>query len=95
MVRCQTVMNAATATRGTQRGAGSEGQAADERWRILSLMLCTHFSRKSGTSEEGVNTGGSVNTGTDAQSLLRSVQRNDLGPAARALVSEAAGARAF
>ena len=43
MVRCQTVMNAATATRGTQRGAGSEGQAADERWRILSLMLCTHF----------------------------------------------------
>ena len=28
MVRCQTVMNAATATRGTQRGAGSEGQAA-------------------------------------------------------------------
>ena len=58
MVRCQTVMNAATATRGTQRGAGSEGQAADERWRILSLTLCTHFSRKSGTSEEGVNTGG-------------------------------------
>ena len=89
MVRCQTVMNAATATRGTQRGAGSEGQAADERWRILSLTLCTHFSRKSGTSEEGVNTGGG------SQSLLRSVQRNDLGPAARALVSEAAGARAF
>jgi hypothetical protein len=45
MVRCQTVMNAATATRGTQRGAGSEGQVADERWRILSLMLCTHFAQ--------------------------------------------------
>ena len=38
MVRCQTVMNTATATRGTQREAGSEGQAAaDERWRFMPL----------------------------------------------------------
>ena len=40
MVRCQTVMNAATATRGTQREAGSEGQAAaGERWRLMRAPL--------------------------------------------------------
>ena len=39
MVRCQTVMNAGTATRGTQREAGSEGQAAaDERWRLMRAL---------------------------------------------------------
>lgn len=52
MVRCQTVMNAATATRGTQREAGSEGQAAaDERWRLIARAA----ARRKFDDREGVN----------------------------------------
>ena len=39
MVRFQTVRNTATATKGTQREAGSEGQPADERWRLMGARV--------------------------------------------------------
>ena len=56
MVRCQTVMNTATATRGTQREAGSEGQPADERWRLMGARVScggvarVYFALRSGAS---------------------------------------------
>ena len=58
MVRCQTVMNAATATRGTQREAGSEGQAAaDERWRFMHALERAAERAQFPDNREGVNTG--------------------------------------
>ena len=48
MVRFQTVRNTATATKGTQREAGSEGQAADERWRLMGARVsCGGVARAS------------------------------------------------
>ena len=116
MVRFQTVRNTATATKGTQREAGSEGQPADERWRLMGARVScggvarVYFALRSGASillEGGARWWRSlsllgVNSGTprrirsvETYCLLPSIQRNGLASPARALVSEAAGARAF